>query len=711
MVNVHANIITQELGSHLRKHVAACLRLLDEGATVPFIARYRKEATGGMDEVTVHNVKTRHDALSELDKRKEYIKEVIKGAGALTPERESRIDETLDPVALEDIYLPYKPKRNTRAQAARALGLEPLARLIFGQKVTDPASAAVQTVDLPQAQALAGASDIIAEWVSEDDKARAIVRNKFQRSAVISSRVVKGKEAEGENYANYFAFSEPLRMCTSHRYLAMRRGEADGFLKVSIDIDDEEMIERLGRKFVRPEASPEVADFIKNAVKDGYKRLMRPSIETEIAAMTKEKSDSSAIQLFADNVRQLLMSAPLGSKRVLAIDPGYRTGCKVVVLDEQGKLLEHQVVFPTPPANDFVGAADTLCYLVDKYRVDALAVGTGSGGRETERFLRDVVFPRKVQVFMVSEQGASIYSASEAGREEFPNEDVTVRGAVSIGRRLLDPLAELVKIDPKSIGVGQYQHDVDQNRLRDALDFVVESCVNSVGVNVNTASRQLLSYVSGIGPTLASNIVKYRDENGPFATREDLRKVSRMGEKAFTQSAGFLRIPGGANPLDNTAVHPERYQLVEQMAKDVNSEISAIIRDRSKLHNIELDKFVTKQVGLPTLTDIIIELEKPGRDPRAAIEEPVYDEETKRIEDLRLGQELTGKVNNITAFGVFVDIGLKVNGLIHISQLSERFVSSPSEVVSIGQTVRVRVMDVDARRGRIALTMKGLAGN
>lgn len=711
MVNVHANIITQELGSHLRKHVAACLRLLDEGATVPFIARYRKEATGGMDEVTVHNVKTRHDALSELDKRKEYIKEVIKGAGALTPELESRIDETLDPVALEDIYLPYKPKRNTRAQAARALGLEPLARLIFGQKVTDPASAAVQAVDLPQAQALAGASDIIAEWVSEDDKARAIVRNKFQRSAVISSRVVKGKEAEGENYANYFAFSEPLRMCTSHRYLAMRRGEADGFLKVSIDIDDEEMIERLGRKFVRPEASPEVADFIKNAVKDGYKRLMRPSIETEIAAMTKEKSDSSAIQLFADNVRQLLMSAPLGSKRVLAIDPGYRTGCKVVVLDEQGKLLEHQVVFPTPPANDFVGAADTLCYLVDKYRVDALAVGTGSGGRETERFLRDVVFPRKVQVFMVSEQGASIYSASEAGREEFPNEDVTVRGAVSIGRRLLDPLAELVKIDPKSIGVGQYQHDVDQNRLRDALDFVVESCVNSVGVNVNTASRQLLSYVSGIGPALASNIVKYRDENGPFATREDLRKVSRMGEKAFTQSAGFLRIPGGANPLDNTAVHPERYQLVEQMAKDVNSEISAIIRDRSKLHNIELDKFVTKQVGLPTLTDIIIELEKPGRDPRAAIEEPVYDEETKRIEDLRLGQELTGKVNNITAFGVFVDIGLKVNGLIHISQLSERFVSSPSEVVSIGQTVRVRVMDVDARRGRIALTMKGLGGN
>lgn len=708
MVNVHANIITQELGSHLRKHVAACLRLLDEGATVPFIARYRKEATGGMDEVTVHNVKTRHDALAELDKRKEYIKEVIKSAGALTPELESRIDETLDPVAIEDIYLPYKPKRNTRAQAARALGLEPLARLIFGQKVTDPASAAVQTVDLDPTQALAGASDIIAEWVSEDDKARAIVRNKFQRSAVISSRVVKGKETEGENYANYFNFSEPLRMCTSHRYLAMRRGETDGFLKVSIDIDDDEMTERLSRKFVRPDASPEVANFIKNAVKDGYKRLMRPSIETEIASMTKEKSDTSAIQLFADNVRQLLMSAPLGSKRVLAIDPGYRTGCKVVVLDEQGKLLEHQVVFPTPPANDFVGAADTLCYLVDKYRVDAIAVGTGSGGRETERFLRDVVFPRKVQVFMVSEQGASIYSASEAGREEFPNEDVTVRGAVSIGRRLLDPLAELVKIDPKSIGVGQYQHDVDQNRLKDALDFVVESCVNSVGVNVNTASRQLLSYVSGIGPALASNIVKYRDEYGPFATREDLKKVSRMGEKAFTQSAGFLRIPGGSNPLDNTAVHPERYQLVEQMAKDVNSEISAIIRDRSKLHNIELDKFVTKQVGLPTLTDIIIELEKPGRDPRAAIEEPVYDEETKRIEDLRLGQELTGKVNNITAFGVFVDLGLKVNGLIHISQLSERFISSPSEVVSIGQTVRVRVMDVDARRGRIALTMKGL---
>ncbi|MCM1521201.1 MAG: RNA-binding transcriptional accessory protein [Muribaculaceae bacterium] len=712
MVNVHANIITRELGTHLRKHVAACLRLLDEGATVPFIARYRKEATGAMDDATVHAVLTRHQELTELDKRKEYITGVIKSQDALTPEIEARIEETLDPVVLEDIYLPYKPKRNTRAQAARGLGLEPLAKMIMSQTLEDPAKAAMKfKVEGGKEAALAGASDIIAEWVSESEKARGIVRSRYQRSAVITSKVVKGKEEEGANYQAWFNFSEPLRTCTSHRYLAMRRGEDDGILKVSISIDDDEMIERLTRMFVRSTATPECAALVRAAVKDGYRRLMRPSIETEIANATKEKSDTAAIQMFADNVRQLLMAAPLGRKRVLAIDPGYRTGCKVVALDEQGKLLDHQVIYPTPPANDFVGAADTLCYMVDRYRIDAIAVGNGTAGRETERFLNDVVFPRKVQVYSVSESGASIYSASEVAREEFPDQDVTVRGAVSIGRRLLDPLAELVKIDPKSIGVGQYQHDVDQTRLKDALDYVVENCVNSVGVNVNTASRQLLSYVAGIGPTLASNIVRYREEHGPFSTRSELMNVSRMGEKAFTQSAGFLRIPGGTNPLDNTGVHPERYALVEQMAKDMNADVVRLTRDKNLLHNIELDKYVTKEAGLPTLTDIVIELEKPGRDPRDTIEEPVYEEGAHGIGDLHLGQELTGKVNNITAFGVFVDLGIKENGLIHISQLSDRFISSPAEIVSIGQTVRVKVLDVDVQRGRIALTMKGIPQN
>lgn len=708
MVNVHANIITRELGTHLRKHVAACLKLLDEGATVPFISRYRKEATGAMDEVTVHAVMKRHQELTELDKRKEYIRDVIKGQSALTPELDARIEETLDPVALEDLYLPYKPKRNTRAQAARALGLEPLAKMIMSQTLSDPDEAAARFGDDTDA-AIAGASDIIAEWVSESEKARGIVRSRFQRSAVITSKVVKGQEEAGANYQIYFDFSEPLRTCTSHRYLAMRRGEEEGILKVSIGIDDDEMIDRLNRMFVRTTATPATANLVRAAVKDGYKRLMRPSIETEIAAATKEKSDSSAIQLFADNVRQLLLAAPLGRKRVLAIDPGYRSGCKVVALDEQGVLLDHQVVYPTPPANDFVGAADTLCYMVDRYRIDAIAVGNGTAGRETERFLRDVVFPRKVQVYTVSESGASIYSASDVAREEFPDQDVTVRGAVSIGRRLLDPLAELVKIDPKSIGVGQYQHDVDQNRLKESLDYVVESCVNSVGINVNTASRQLLSYVSGIGPALAANIVRYRDENGPFASRSDLMNVSRMGEKAFTQCAGFLRIPGAANPLDNTGVHPERYALVERMAKDVNADVSRLTRDRNLLHNIELDKYVTKEVGLPTLTDIVLELEKPGRDPRETIEEPVFDEGTRTIADLHLGQELSGKVNNITAFGVFVDLGMKENGLVHISQLSDRFISSPADVVRIGQTVRVKVLDIDTMRGRIALTMKGVS--
>lgn len=713
MVNVHANIITKEFGSYLRKHIAACLRLLDEGATVPFISRYRKEATGGMDEVTVYNIKKRHEALFKIEKRKEYILQVIREQNALTAEMESRIEETLDPVVLEDIFLPYKPKRNTRAQAARALGLEPLAKMIMSQSSeSSPEIMAMKFVkgDVKDtSEALSGASDIIAEWVSESEKARSIVRSRYQRSATISSKVVSGKEAEGAKYQNYFSFSEPLRTCNSHRYLAIRRAEEEGILKVSISIDDDEMMDRLNRMFVRSTASAAVAGVVKAAVKDGYRRLMRPSIENEIAGVTKEKSDDGAIQMFANNVHQLLMSPPLGRKRVLAIDPGYRTGCKVVALDEQGNLLCHDVVYPTPPANDFVGAGDTLCYMVDRYRIDAIAVGTGTGGRETERFLRDVVFPRRVQIYMVNEQGASIYSASEVAREEFPNEDVTVRGAVSIGRRLLDPLAELVKIDPKSIGVGQYQHDVNQNRLKESLDHVVESCVNSVGINVNTASRQLLSYVSGIGPTLAANIVKYRAENGPFATRSELMNVPRMGDKAFQQCAGFLRIPDSKNPLDNTAVHPERYALVEQMAMDVNADVERLTRDRNLLHKIELDKYITKETGLPTLTDIILELEKPGRDPREAVEETVYDDNVRKIGDLHIGQELSGKVNNITAFGVFVDLGMKENGLIHISQLSDKYVSSPSELVSIGQRIKVKVIDIDVVRGRIALTIKGVS--
>ncbi|WP_289770622.1 Tex family protein [uncultured Duncaniella sp.] len=713
MVNVHANIITKEFGSYLRKHIAACLRLLDEGATVPFISRYRKEATGGMDEVTVYNIKKRHEALFEIEKRKEYILQVIREQNALTAEMESRIEETLDPVVLEDIFLPYRPKRNTRAQAARALGLEPLAKMIMSQSSeSSPEIMAMKFVkgDVKDtSEALSGASDIIAEWVSESEKARSIVRSRYQRSATISSKVVSGKEAEGAKYQNYFSFSEPLRTCNSHRYLAIRRAEEEGILKVSISIDDDEMMDRLNRMFVRSTASAAVAGVVKAAVKDGYRRLMRPSIENEIAGVTKEKSDDGAIQMFANNVHQLLMSPPLGRKRVLAIDPGYRTGCKVVALDEQGNLLCHDVVYPTPPANDFVGAGDTLCYMVDRYRIDAIAVGTGTGGRETERFLRDVVFPRRVQIYMVNEQGASIYSASDVAREEFPNEDVTVRGAVSIGRRLLDPLAELVKIDPKNIGVGQYQHDVNQNRLKESLDHVVESCVNSVGINVNTASRQLLSYVSGIGPTLAANIVKYRAENGPFATRSELMNVPRMGDKAFQQCAGFLRIPDSKNPLDNTAVHPERYALVEQMAMDVNADVERLTRDRNLLHKIELDKYITKETGLPTLTDIILELEKPGRDPREAVEETVYDDNVRKIGDLHIGQELSGKVNNITAFGVFVDLGMKENGLIHISQLSDKYVSSPSELVSIGQRIKVKVIDIDVARGRIALTIKGVS--
>ncbi len=697
----------------MRKHVSATIRLLDDGATVPFIARYRKEATGGMNEINIRNIQLRHNALTELDKRKEFILDAIKAAGALTPELEQRIAETIDPVVLDDIYMPFKPRRRTRAQAARELGLEPLAKMMMAQNSPDLMKAAAKFTGGEVADAdtaLAAARDIVAEWVSESEKARSIVRARFNRSGKIVSKVAKGKDGEeGRTFQNYFDFSEPVRTCNSHRYLAIRRGENEGVLRVSITIDDDEMIERLQRMFVRSTATPESAEQIKLAVADGYKRLMRPSIENEISSSLKEKSDKAAIAMFADNVAQLLMASPLENKRVLAIDPGFRTGCKTVCLDAQGNLLYHDVIYPCPPANDYYGASEALNYMVERYSIDAIAIGNGTAGRETERFVSSLQLPRKVQVCMVSEQGASIYSASEAAIEEFPDEDVTVRGAVSIGRRLIDPLAELVKIDPKSIGVGQYQHDVNQAGLKDALDFTVASCVNSVGVNLNTASRQLLGYVSGIGTQLASNIVEYRKKHGDFTTREQLMDVPRMGEKTFQQCAGFLRIPRGANVLDNTGIHPESYPIVQQMAADMGVEVERLTRDKHLLHSIELDRYVTKKTGLPTLTDIVIELEKPGRDPRERVEEPVYDDNIRKIDDLHLGMELSGKVNNITAFGVFVDLGLKENGLIHISQLSDNFITSAHEVVRIGQTVRVKVMDVDVQRGRIALTMKGIS--
>lgn len=712
MLQEHAAIISQEIND-TKRHVAAALKLFDDGATIPFVARYRKEATGSMNETTLRLVLQRHNALTELDKRKQYIIDTIKEKDKLTPELRERIMAVTDATVLEDIFLPYKPRRRTRAEAAREAGLEPLARIIMAQNsdnIKGQARKFVKGAVFDEISAISGAIDIVAEWVSESEKARSIVRAKFVRSGQVVSKVVKGHEDDQDRkYQNYYDSTELARSISSHRYLGMRRGEAEGVLRVSIVIDDNEMIERLSRMFVKATASEEPAQLVREAVADGYRRLMRPSIETEIAGVLKDKSDKAAISLFADNVRQLLMAPPLERKRVLAIDPGFRTGCKVVCLDAQGNLMAHDVIYPTPPANDFYGASEVLCYLVDRFQIDVIAIGNGTAGRETERFVQNVQLPRKVQIVMVSEQGASIYSASEAAIEEFPDQDVTVRGAVSIGRRLIDPLAELVKIDPQSIGVGQYQHDVNQARLKESLDYTVQECVNSVGVNLNTASRQLLSYVSGIGPTLAGYIVDYRREHGNFTSRQQLMEVPRMGAKTFQQCAGFLRIPKGENVLDNTGIHPERYELVEQMANDLGVTVERLTREKSLLNHIELDKYSTRQVGMPTLTDIILELEKPGRDPRSRVEEVVYDEGVRTIADLHLGMELTGKVNNITAFGVFVDIGLKENGLIHISQLSEDFISNPSEVVRIGQQVKVRVMDVDAPRGRIALTMKGIS--
>ena len=692
--------------------IANTLKLLQGGATIPFISRYRKEATGGLDEVQIGDIQTRYEKLCELSKRKETVLSTIEEQGKLTPELKARISACWNATELEDIYLPFKPKRKTRAEAARAKGLEPLALLLMMQKENNLAAKVRNFVKgevKDEEDALKGARDILAEQISEDERSRNLMRNQFQRQALIQSKVVKGKEAEeaSAKYRDYFDFCEPLKKCSSNRLLALRRGESEGVLKVTIFPEDEDMCnERLQRLFVR--ANNECAHQVEEALTDAYKRLLKPAIETEFAALSKEKADEEAIKVFAENLRQLLLAPPLGQKRVMGIDPGFRTGCKVVCLDAQGTLLHNEAIYPHPPKSEYAQAARKIVKLVEQYKIEAIAIGNGTASRETEQFVTSQRYDREVQVFVVSEDGASIYSASKTAREEFPDYDVTVRGAVSIGRRLMDPLAELVKIDAKSIGVGQYQHDVDQTKLKASLDQTVESCVNLVGVNVNTASKHLLTYVSGLGPTLAQNIVDYRTENGPFESRRQLLKVPRMGAKAYEQCAGFLRIPQAKNPLDNSAVHPESYPIVEQMAKDLNCTVADLIKDKELRSKIDLKKYVTDTVGLPTLTDILQELDKPGRDPRQKIQVFEFDKNVRTLDDLQEGMELPGIVTNITNFGCFVDIGIKENGLVHVSQLADRFVSNPADVVRIHQHVRVKVMSIDHERKRIQLTMKGL---
>ncbi len=709
MTEIFYSLISKALGIPARQ-VEKTMGLLDEGATIPFISRYRKEVTGGLDEVQIGDINDHYGKLKEVSKRKETILASIDEQGKLTPELKKRIETSWDSTELEDIYLPYKPKRQTKAEIARKKGLEPLATLLMLQTAQDSTKAASPYVKgevKDVREALQGARDIIAEWVNEDEQARNTVRNSFSRTAVISSKVVKGKEEEGSKYRDYFDFSEPLNRCSSHRLLALRRGEAEGFLRVSISPDAEGCIERLNRRFVkgRSDASAQVEE----AVGDSFKRLLKPSIETEFANLSKMKADEEAIRVFSENLRQLLLSPPLGQKRVLGVDPGYRTGCKVVCLDAQGNLVHNEAIYPHPPQNEKGKAASKVAQLVSTYAIDAIAIGNGTASRETEQFITGIRYDRKVQVFVVSENGASVYSASKIAREEFPEYDVTVRGAVSIGRRLMDPLAELVKIDPKSIGVGQYQHDVEQGALKKSLDQTVESCVNLVGVDVNTASKHLLTYISGLGPTLAQNIVNYRAEHGPFASRRELLKVPRMGEKAFEQSAGFLRITSGKNPLDNSAVHPECYSIVEQMAKDLNCTVSELIANKELKKKLNLQKYVSTTIGMPTLTDIMEELDKPGRDPRQTIKVFEFDPNVKKLEDLKEGMVLPGIVTNITAFGCFVDVGIKENGLVHISEMADRFITDPTQVVSMHQHVQVRVQSVDLVRKRVQLSMKGLA--
>ena len=720
--NIFARLIASALNLQERA-VANTLALLEEGCTIPFISRYRKERTGGLDEVQIAAISDRFDKLQEIQKRKDTIIKTITDLEKMTPELKKRIDDCWETSELEDIYLPYKPKRRTRAQVAREQGLEPLAQLLLLQRERDPERAAERYVkgDVKDTEsAIKGAQDIIAETVSEDERSRQQIRNAFSRQAIISSKVVKAKADtdEAAKYSDYFDWSEPLKRCSSHRLLAMRRGESEGILRISISPNDEEAADKLKRHYVY--GNTPCGQLVGEAVDDGYKRLLKPSIETEFAALSKERADEEAIRVFAENLRQLLLGAPLGQKRVMGIDPGFRTGCKVVCLDAQGNLLHHDAIFPHPPVNKRTESAIAIQKMIQKYQIEAISIGNGTASRETNDFIKDVLAGRynidtrkkddlpKPQVFTVSEDGASVYSASKIAREEFPDEDVTVRGAVSIGRRLMDPLAELVKIDPKSIGVGQYQHDVDQTKLKHSLDQTVESCVNLVGVNLNTASQHLLMYVSGLGPTLAKNIVDYRRENGAFTSRAQLKKVPRLGPSAFQQCAGFLRIPGAKNPLDNSAVHPESYAVVEQMAKDHGCTVADLIKDKEKRDTIDIRKYVTAEVGIPTLTDIMQELEKPGRDPREQLEEFEFDKNVSTVDDLIEGMILPGIVTNITNFGAFVDIGVHQDGLIHISQMANRRIAHPTDVVKLHQHVRVRVIEVDHRRNRISLSLKGI---
>ena len=700
-------LISQELNIPVDK-VHNTASLLSDGATIPFISRYRKEATGGLNEVDIQSIEARLNYYNELQKRRSTILNTIMEQGKLTDELSTKIMNCWNSTELEDIYLPYKHKRHTRAQTARDNGLEPLAKIIMAQHGDDIASRAkrfansdtVKTAD----DAIAGAKDIIAEWISENTAVRNSVRRSFRHEAVLSSRYVKGKEIEGRNYENYYEYSQPLSRVSSHQLLAIRRGEKEGFLKVAININGERAIDNIARIVIKGKS--QASQLLMEAVDDSYKRLIKPSIETEFAAMAKTKADDEAISMFAQNARQLLFAPPLGHKRILAVDPGFRTGCKVVCLDEQGNLLCHDVIYPTAPHYDIDGAADKIANLVKTHKIDAIAIGNGTASRETEKFLKRQHLG--LDIYVVSENGASIYSASKIARDEFPDQDVTVRGAVSIGRRLLDPLAELVKIDPKSIGVGQYQHDVDQTKLKESLNFTVESCVNRVGVNINTASKELLTYVSGLGPQLAKNIVDYRAQNGPFKSRDEILKVPKMGKKTFTQSAGFLRVPDSSNPLDNSAVHPERYRLVTQMAADCGCTVAQLIADKEQQQKIDIKKYISSDVGEPTLRDIMNELDKPGRDPRSTAEVIEFDDSVHDITDLKVGMELNGVVTNITQFGAFVDIGIHTNGLVHVSEMADRRVTNPSAVVHISQHVKVRVKQVDLDRKRISLTMKGI---
>lgn len=708
MADKISQLISQELNIPLHQ-VAGTVGLLNDDNSIPFISRYRKEVTGGLDEIAVQSVETRLNYYNELEKRKATIIKSIEAQEKLTEELSVRILNCWDANTLEDIYLPYKPKRRTRAEVAREKGLEPLAKIIMAQRSDDISRRAQQFLSdaVPDVEAaIAGAQDIIAEWISESEAVRNSVRRAFRHDAVLNSRFVKGKEIEGRNYENYYDYSQPLRRVSSHQLLAIRRGEKEGFLKVGIAINDDRAIDNICRIVVK--GGGKASMLVEEAAEDSFKRLVKPSIETEFAALSKSKADDEAIDMFAQNARQLLFAPPLGHKRILAVDPGFRTGCKVVCLDENGNLLHHDVIYPTAPNYDIDGATEKVCALVEKYAIDAISLGNGTASRETERFLKRLRHSRKVDVYVVSENGASIYSASKIARDEFPDKDVTVRGAVSIGRRLLDPLAELVKIDPKSIGVGQYQHDVDQNKLKEALTFTVESCVNSVGVNINTASKELLTYVSGLGPALAEKIVNYRAENGGFSSRADIMNVPKMGKKTFTQAAGFLRVPESDNPLDNSAVHPESYSIVKQMAADCGCTVAELMADKAKRASIDIKNYVSEKVGIPTLADIMCELDKPGRDPRSEIETFEFDDSINDIKDLRKDMVLNGKVTNITKFGAFVDIGIHENGLVHISHLSDRRVSDPSRVVHIGQHVRVKVIEVDLDRKRIALSMKGV---